>query len=200
METFLYNWFFWFVASYLCGTVCFAYFLAKAKGINIFEVDSKSATSTNLSRQLGLRWGITNGVLDFLKAFIPVLLAKNYITEPWQLVLIAVAPTIGHIFPVWFNFKGGKGGATFIGGSLALVGWSFLYIFGIFLAIIAITKKTSTANLAHPIIFILWAYLAGWGSVAIWYGVVETALLWYGLRENIARIVSGQEPDLTKKL
>lgn len=200
METFLYNWFFWFVASYLCGTVCFAYFLAKAKGINIFEVDSKSATSTNLSRQLGLRWGITNGVLDFLKAFIPVLLAKNYITEPWQLVLIAVAPTIGHIFPVWFNFKGGKGGATFIGGSLALVGWSFLYIFGIFLAIIAITKKTSTANLAHPIIFILWAYLAGWGSVAIWYGVVETALLWYGLRENIARIVSGQELDLTKKL
>lgn len=197
MEIFLSNWIFWLVISYLSGTICFAYWYGKLNGINILEVGSKSATSTNLSRELGLAWGLASGVSDVFKAFLPVLFAQAYISG-WQLALVAVAPMIGHIFPLWY--KGGKGGACFIGSGLALVNFGFFIPLGLFFLTIYISKKTSTANLLHPFIFLACAFVLGWGTEAIIFGIIATVLLWYGLRENIQRILSGNEPDLTKKL
>ena len=197
METFLSNWIFWTILSYLSGSVCFAVLYGKLNGINITEVGSKSATSTNLSRELGFFWGLASAVSDVFKAFLPVLLAQSYIGG-WQLMLVAIAPTIGHIFPPWY--KGGKGGATFIGAGLALVNFYFFIPLGLFFLIIYISKKTSIANLVHPLIFLACAFLFGWGIEVVIFGVIEMILLWYGLRENIGRILSGSEPDLTKKL
>lgn len=203
----MYTFLLFLVIGYLMGSVCFGYLVAKLKGINVCDFGSKTPTSTNISRALGFWWGLGNGIMDVAKAFIPVFAAKFFITEPWQLVAIAIAPIIGHLFPVWFGFKGGKGGAPFIGGMLALTSTPFyLPIFGVFCLIVALTRWTSVANLLHPWLFVVASWL--WYpevSMRPWlvvYGIFGAIILTYGLRDNVKRLLAGQEPkmDFSKKL
>jgi glycerol-3-phosphate acyltransferase PlsY len=106
--------------AYLLGSFPAAYFAAKrAQGLDIREVGSGNVGSTNAVRTLGLRWGALVFGIDVLKGVIPVLLGKWLGGEPMGILAGLIALT-GHIFPVWLQFKGGKGIATGLGVSLAL--------------------------------------------------------------------------------
>jgi glycerol-3-phosphate acyltransferase PlsY len=146
--------------------------------------------------------------MDFLKAFLPVLFASYYISDPFRMVVLAIMPTIGHIFPIWFDFKGGKGGAPFIGGALALsvasFGWmgfgAFLGIFVIFMAIVFARKITSVANLLFPWVFALlsWFYFKRLDFVI--FAAIEGVIIAFALRENIKRLIAGNEATFEKKI
>lgn len=208
METFLSNFWFWAIINYLIGSVCFGYIVAKFKKVDLTAIGSKSATSTNVARALGFWWGLSNGLLDFFKVFIPVLTCAHYFSDPYRMVVLAIIPTLGHIFPIWFNFKGGKGGAPFIGGALALCVSQFglqgflvfLGIFVVFMLVVLAWKKTSIANLLFPWVFALvsWFYFHRLDFVI--FAAIEGLIIAFALRENIRRLIKGEETTFEKKI
>src|SRR5262249_2583059 len=133
-------------AAYFIGSIPFALILGKARGVDIRTVGSGNVGATNLSRALGRRWGITAFVLDFLKGFVPAA-APGWLAAPplpagpvevspgwWAVyspasaflpvsiagVACALAAIIGHVFPIYLRFRGGKGVATSFGAVTAL--------------------------------------------------------------------------------
>lgn len=188
------------IFAYLLGSITFAHVVAKVKKIDLTKIGSKSATSTNLARAVGWKWGALTAVLDFLKGVIPAFLALNYLTIEWQIVIVAVLPTLGHIFPVFFQFKGGKGGATFLGTCCSLVGIKyFIPAFLVWILILVLTKITGLTNLIFPWLFSVFLYF----NFPFFYfiiGVLEAALLTFALRNNIRRLIKGIEPKSPSNL
>jgi acyl phosphate:glycerol-3-phosphate acyltransferase len=102
------------ILSYLCGSIPFGLIAGKLfAGKDIRKQGSGNIGATNVTRILGKKIGFITLILDMLKAIIPILIAKNYVDEH-QVMLCASFAIIGHIFPIWLKFKGGKGVATAI--------------------------------------------------------------------------------------
>lgn len=177
--------------GYLCGSVPFGLVLTKWAG----EPDLRSIGSGNIGATNVLRTGrkdlaIATLALDGLKATIPALIALN-----WGLaagMAAAAGAFLGHLFPVWLRFRGGKGVATFVGALLALYWPGALIFCGVWLLTAYSTRYSSLAAfLATAVtpVFLLWA------------GRTELAALFMGLgllliimhRENIARLKAGTE-------
>ena len=188
------------IFAYFLGSVTFAHVIAKVKKIDLTKIGSKSATSTNLARAVGWRLGALSAVLDFLKGVIPVFLALQYLTIEWQIVIVAVLPTLGHIFPIFFQFKGGKGGATFLGTCCSLVGIKyFIPAFFVWILILVLTKITGLTNFIFPWLFSVFLYF----NFPFFYfiiGVIEALLLSFALRNNIRRLIKGIEPKSPSNL
>ncbi len=129
-------WLIWCLAGYLCGSVSFALILGKLRGVDVRKVGSGNVGATNLGRVLGRRWGVACFVLDVLKGFGPVFVAglsMGFIGEQalepaaaWRWLAVMVCPVIGHVFPIWLKFKGGKGVATAFGVLLGV--WPVLTV------------------------------------------------------------------------
>lgn len=180
------------VGSYLAGSISFGHLIARANNVDILKIGSKSPTSTNVARALGWKWGALSAVLDFSKGWLPTWLAINYFSDPWKVIAIAVLPTFGHIFPVFFKFQGGKGGAAFLGACLGIVGIKvFVIAFLVWLLIFAMSRMTSVTNLSFPWLFSVFLYF-NFPSY-FWFGVIEACLITFALRNNIKRLIKGEE-------
>lgn len=187
------------IFAYLFGSVSFGHLIAKIKKIDLTKIGSGSPTATNVSRALGWRWGLLSGVLDLSKGIIPTLLALNYLKNEWQIITVAILPTFGHIFPIFFGFKGGRGASTFFGASLVLTGPKFfLPIFLIWFLIFAVTRIVSLTNLIFPWIFSIFLYFYFTFSYFI-YGISMAILITFALRNNIKRLIQGEEPKTPLK-
>lgn len=200
------------IASYLIGSISFAMLIAQAHGIDLRAVGSGNLGATNLSRACGKKWAYICFALDLLKGFIPVFAAKIIIIPKsptpgilsvW--LLIGAAAIIGHIFPCFFNFKGGKGVATSFGFVLGI--WPYYTIAGIaafiIWALVVLTSKyislgSVLAAAAFPmILIILTAFVPGWHFNILW-PLILTAIILCSLviflhRSNLKRIVEGNE-------
>jgi len=187
------------IFAYLLGSVAFSFLIGKAKGIDLREIGSKSATDTNLARAFGWRYGIIGGIFDLLKGMMPTFFALKYLFNPWQIIVVAILPTLGHNFPVYFKFKyGGRGASTFFGSSLILIGPKFfLPIFLIWFLILSLTKMTGLTNFIFP--WVLAGFLYFWYRLGFFpfpyfiFGVLEAFLLNFALRNNIRRLIRGEE-------
>ena len=183
------------VLGYLCGSVPFGLLLTRAAGLgDIRSIGSGNIGATNVLRT-GNRWlAAATLVLDAAKAALPVLVARYYWGEQ-AAMLAGIAAFLGHCFPVWLNFKGGKGVAVFIGSLLAL-SWPVGLIFCAVWLLIAFARKFSslaalTAGATAPIFayVVVNEWLAGTAAVM-------ALLLFYQHRENIARLIAGTEPKI----
>ncbi|MCR6672547.1 glycerol-3-phosphate 1-O-acyltransferase PlsY [Devosia ginsengisoli] len=183
------------VLGYLCGSVPFGLLLTRAAGLgDIRAIGSGNIGATNVLRT-GNRWvAAATLVLDAAKAALPILVARYYWGENAAMVA-AIGAFLGHCFPVWLNFKGGKGVSVMIGSLLAL-SWPVGLIFCAVWLIIAFAQKMSslaalTAAATAPIFafVVVNEWLAG--AVA-----VMAILLFFQHRENIARLMAGTEPKI----
>lgn len=184
-----------FILGYIFGSFPTGYFLVKAKkGIDIRDIGSGATGGTNVSRILGAKWGLIVGLLDVLKAFLPTILAKIFISPGWGLALVAISPVLGHIFPIFLQFKGGKGVSTTIGTLLALFGWKFLWIL-LFYAIlyISVFRITSIFSLSFSSVLPLICYYFQQSTPFLFLGFFLMIIIWHAHRENISRIKSGEE-------
>jgi len=187
------------IFAYLFGSIPTAFLIGKSKGVDIREIGSKSITETNLARALGWRYGMIGGILDVLKGAIPTLLAKSFLTNNWQIIIVALLPTLGHDFPIFLKFKhGGRGASTFFGASIALIGIKFfLPLFIIWFLIFSLTKMTGLTNFIFPWIFSTFLYF--WYKIGFFpfeyfiFGILETILINFALRNNIKRLLEGKE-------
>ena len=183
------------VLGYLCGTVPFGLLLTRAAGLgDIRAIGSGNIGATNVLRT-GNRWlAAATLVLDAAKAALPVLVARYYWGE--QAAMVAgIGAFLGHCFPVWLNFKGGKGVAVFIGSLLAL-SWPVGLIFcGVWLLIAFARKFSSLAALTAGATAPIFAYVVvnEWLAGA---AAVMALVLFFQHRENIARLIAGTEPKI----
>lgn len=183
-------------AAYLLGSVPFGFLLAKSRGIDLRTVGSGNIGATNAMRALGKPMGLLVFVLDAAKGALPAwaALAVWHRHEGWALALGAAA-VIGHSFPVWLGFKGGKGVATACGTWLAIAPLPCLATLGVFALALAATRYVSLSSVlaacALPLALKAEGSRPGWlvmGAVAM------AALIVLRHRPNLVRIAAGVEP------
>ncbi|NCO80441.1 glycerol-3-phosphate 1-O-acyltransferase PlsY [bacterium] len=188
------------IFGYLLGSVPFSYLIPKAKGIDIRKVGSGNVGATNVIRALGLKFGLLATILDLLKAVIPVYLATRFLLFDWQIALVAITPVFGHIFPIWLNFRGGKGVGSTIGVLFILLGWErFLILLSIWLIVIAIFQIMSVASLLMSSLLPLFMAYFSYPLPYFFLVIALAVLIWWAHRENLQRIKEGIEPKLKFK-
>jgi glycerol-3-phosphate acyltransferase PlsY len=184
------------VFAYLIGSISFSFIIGKSHNVDVRSIGSQSATSTNLSRAIGWRWGAISALLDIFKGVIPVLLAQQYLTG-YSLVIVALLPTVGHIFPIFFKFKGGgKGAATFFGATITLIGLKFFLLsFPIWIVVLLLSKITSLTNLTFVWLLTILLFF-NFPFYYFIYGLLGSLIITLGMRENIKRLLSKKEPKI----
>jgi len=183
------------ILGYLLGSVPWGLLISRAKGIDIRKVGSGNIGGTNVVRGLGFKWGLLTGILDLLKGVVPVFLALKFLVPDWQIALVSVSPVLGHVFPVWLGFKGGKGVATTVGALSVLLGWqNFLILILVWILVLALFRIMSLTNilLSAFLPFILWFIY--YSSAYAFLGLVFFILICWAHRENIKRLKEGREP------
>ena len=181
-----------FLIGYLFGSIPFGILLTRLAGTkDIREIGSGNIGATNVLRTG--RKGLAAATLigDMLKGTAAVLI----VSAIWgrEAALIAgLGAFIGHVFPVWLQFKGGKGVATYVGVLIALA-WQAALVFGIvWAAIAAITRYSSLSGLIASFVTLIFLYWRGDGEVTLLF-LVLTQMLWITHRANITRLYAGTE-------
>ena len=187
--------------GYLCGSIPFGLLLTRAAGLgDVRSIGSGNIGATNVLRTGNKRIAALTLFLDGLKGAVPVLLLTYY-GNPQAGMIAGLAAMAGHIFPVWLDFKGGKGVATSIGVLLGLF-WPLGLIFiAVWLALAFAFRMSSLAGLVTSALTPLWAYLLGCTTELILSTVIIAIVIWIMHRANIARLMKGEEPkiDLQKR-
>ncbi|MFO7923001.1 MAG: glycerol-3-phosphate 1-O-acyltransferase PlsY [Bacteroidales bacterium] len=190
-------------AAYLLGSIPNAVWIGKFFfNTDVRDHGSKNAGSTNTIRVLGYKAGIPVLLLDILKGFLAVkmiYLTFYYIPATGDYInfqlLLGLAVIIGHIFPVFANFKGGKGVATLIGVILAIDPVSMLICIGVFMITLILTKYVSLssmiAGLSFPVLVIV-VFNTTTSSLII-FSLIVFVLLLFTHQKNIERLVRNQE-------
>ena len=191
------NFYLLILLAYLLGSIPFGYLTAKFHKIDIKKVGSGSTGATNISRVLGVKWALIVAILDILKAALPIYLAINYLTIEWQIAIIALIPVLGHIFPIWLKFKGGKGIATFVPAMIVFSGLiPFLILITIWAIMLKITKIMSLNNLilAFFIPFLFWLHTNSFTYFIL--GIIFYLIILWSHRENVYRLYNKKELKL----
>lgn len=195
--------------AYLLGSIPTAVWVSKTFfGIDIREHGSKNMGASNTFRVLGTGWGIFVLLVDMGKAVVAVQLA-TYVNESdwlgtekifWQLIFGLIA-VLGHIFPVFAGFRGGKGVACLFGVVLAIQPWTALICVGVFLTVVFLTRYISLGSLTAVVVFaasVLFA-VKEQNIYFKWFAILS-ALLIFGLHAtNIKRLLKGTESKLNFK-
>jgi glycerol-3-phosphate acyltransferase PlsY len=186
------------VIGYLCGSVPFGVILTRIAGAgDLRAIGSGNIGATNVLRTG--RKGLAAATLlgDLLKGTVAVLIAKSYL-GPDAALLAAVAAFLGHLFPVWLNFKGGKGVATFLGVALALYWPAALGFAIVWLAMARLFRYSSLSALIASVISPMIAAYSGDLRISSVLGLL-TVTLWWTHRANIARLLAGTEGRIGAK-
>ena len=140
------------IAAYLIGSIPFGYLIVRRKmGDDIRETGSGGTGATNVSRRAGKAAGVFTLVLDALKGSVAVLVARVLLNDgagaDWFVAAAAIATLLGHIFPVWLGFRGGKGVATGVGVFVILAPVALLCAGVLFVAVVSLTRYVSLGSI-----------------------------------------------------
>jgi len=190
------------IVGYLLGSIPFGLLITRAAGLgDVRKIGSGNIGATNVLRTGRRELAAATLVLDALKGAAAVLIARHFWGDDAAL-LAGVAAFLGHCFPVWLGFKGGKGVATFIGLLLGLA-WPIGIVFCLVWLVIALTQRISSLSaLTAAVTTPLFAYVAGlyldWvdGPKLAAVTAVLALLLIYNHRANIGRLIQGTEPRI----
>ena len=200
------------IGSYLLGSIPAGYLAGRIAGIDIRKTGSGNIGATNVTRVLGKRYGYPVFLIDFLKGFaavrMSILISERHLTPTWlELVgiLAAVCCVIGHSFPVWLHFRGGKGVATSAGALFALMPFVLLIGAVIWVVTFQLTRYVSvasiTATVALPIV--IWIMISlgkgQHGTTMLYFSVCLAAVVILRHRSNLSRLLRGTEPRFKSK-
>ncbi|MHC4949378.1 MAG: glycerol-3-phosphate 1-O-acyltransferase PlsY [Planctomycetota bacterium] len=208
------------IFAYLLGAVPFGFLIGKAQGKDLRLIGSGNIGATNAGRMLGKKWGGVCFLLDVLKGLIPMLLVpflvNDHSSSPGMLLLwllVGCAAVLGHIFPIYLGFKGGKGAATSLGIVLGLwpyytfCGIAAFAIWGITLLLWRYVSLSSIiAAVSFPVLLLLSILLIDnedWSLLRLWPLVITAVLMALLIvvrhRDNIKRLIEGSEEKIGQK-
>jgi glycerol-3-phosphate acyltransferase PlsY len=189
--------------AYLIGSIPTSLIVSRTQfNIDIRDYGSGNAGATNTFRVLGSKWGTLVMIMDMLKGLIAVklaLLLPYYIDNEFQRtnfqIGLGLAAVLGHIFPIWAEFRGGKGVATLFGLIIAISPWTALSCIGVFLLVLYLTRFVSLssilASMAFPV-FILIVFNVDNTAYRI-FAIAVALLVIMTHQKNIGRLLSGSE-------
>jgi acyl phosphate:glycerol-3-phosphate acyltransferase len=187
------------ILAYFLGSISTGIVLSKIFGkVNLQEEGSKNIGATNVSRVMGKKWGVITLIGDMLKGMIPIwfgqwILKGNTEAGIFSLCLIALAAFLGHLFPIYLGFKGGKGVATALGIFIVLGPKTLLVALPLFVLVVYLGKYVSLGSIitagAFPILLILFNY----HIYTVWLSVVIGSAIIIKHKENIFRLIKGEE-------
>lgn len=192
------------LAAYLLASIPSGKLIArKIANIDITTRGSGNIGATNVARELGLKWGLITLILDALKGFVPVLLAGRYLWEPsvmffWGLSAVGVAALLGHQFPLFKKFKGGKGVATALGIYLAISPLPCLLALLLFIIVVYKWKYVSLGSMVSAFSVPVLVTLFGKPLPVALGSLVIATLISLKHRDNINRLAQGREHSWRK--
>lgn len=188
--------------AYGLGAVPFGLLLSRHSGIDIRTRGSRNIGATNVTRVLGKKLGLLTLVLDVCKGYLPMFMASILLQgDPQQELIIAVcgaATVVGHMFPVYLRFQGGKGVATALGVFLYLAPLAVLGCLLVFLATVVFTGFVSLGSLFGSASMLLWLFLLKTPAWTLWLAAFIILMIWVKHHENIVRLLSGTEKSWKK--
>lgn len=195
LELGLMNIFLVILFAYLIGSIPFGIIISKIMGLgNLRNIGSGNIGATNVLRTGNKLAAILTLIFDLLKGAIAVIITY-YIFNDTTAQIAALSSFLGHCFPIWLKFKGGKGVATFIGISLALYWPAGILICLTWVLTAFLSRISSLSALISSLSSILWVWILGVPS-AVFVMTVLTILIWFRHIENIKRIIKNTEPKI----
>lgn len=182
------------MGTYLLGAVPFGWVVGKAWGsIDVRHVGSGNIGTSNVMRTLGKGPALVVLLLDVFKGAVPVALARHLELPPAVVIAVAVAAVVGHVWPVFLRFKGGKGIATTLGVAIALDWRLAASLFGIWLVILLATRYISVASMAAAMALPLVVWGLGHPQPYIAGTLFIGAVALFRHRSNLSRLLAGTE-------
>ena len=196
------------IISYLIGSIPSGLLLTKATGVDIRKQGSGNIGATNVTRLMGKKLGILTLLGDVLKAVIPMLAVHWYYLRSGMVVspqevdlavsLCGGAAFLGHIFPIYLKFKGGKGVATALGVFIVVEPLAVLISLFIFIAVVYFTGFVALGSLLVTALLTLWIWLLGGTPNHVLLAFLIGVLIWIKHADNIKRLLAGTEKSMKK--
>jgi glycerol-3-phosphate acyltransferase PlsY len=200
------------IGSYLLGSIPFGFLAGRLAGIDIRKVGSGNVGATNVTRILGKQYGYPVFALDFLKGFVAVMISMVMAPgrpSEWNSpeifgILAAISSVLGHLYPPWLKFKGGKGVATSAGALLALTPVATLVGVAIWIVVFWLTRYVSLASIIAAIVLPIVILVArshdqNNRKPLIIASVCVAAVVIWRHRSNLSRLMRGTEPRFRKR-
>lgn len=183
------------LGAYLLGSACFGLIFARMHAVDLRAVGSGNVGATNVGRALGRNAAFLVLTLDLAKGLVPVLVARGLDAPPLAIGATGLAAVLGHVFPVWFGFRGGKGAATAAGVLLGAVPWAGLAASCAFVVSKALSHRASVGSLVGAAVGLVTtgALLGASPELALAGALFVIVTLCH--RENIRRLARGEEPS-----
>ena len=187
------------VLSYLLGSVPFAYLLARRGGVDLRLSGSGNVGTTNVFRTTGLTTALTVMGLDILKGALAVWLSRALAADPAGQAASALAAILGHVYPCWIGFKGGKGVATACGAFAVLTPIAATCAGAVFVLTVWWTRYVSLGSLVASATLGPIGYLTGAPVPVVAGAVIAAAIIFERHRANLARLHAGTERRLRRR-
>jgi len=182
------------ILSYLIGSISTGFILGKAAGVDVRTAGSGNIGATNVARVMGKGRGLLTLIADVAKGFLPALVARQMALSDTAVAVVGAAAFLGHLFPIFLKFRGGKGVATAFGVLLALAPQAMWVPLVVFTAAVVTSRRVSLGSIcaavAAPLALWFFSYPAPLTALAIFLGAFIIARH----RANIKRLLAGSEP------
>jgi glycerol-3-phosphate acyltransferase PlsY len=188
--------------AYLLGSIPFGYLIVRwQRGIDVRSTGSGSIGATNVMRNLGILGFVATFILDAGKGLLAVLLASKMTSaDPTWVAAAAFAAVLGHCFPVWLKFRGGKGVATGVGVFIALAPWQVVLVLVIFAVTVAIWRYISLGSIVATAAFPVLVHFVKHAPLQVVLGASGAALIIIARHHaNIVRLLNGTENKVGQK-
>ena len=188
------------VLAYLVGAIPSGYLLFRAsEKKDIRQFGSRATGATNVLRLKGWKLAIPVALIDILKGFLPAFLALKIFADPALAAVSASAAVLGHCFPVYIGFKGGKGVATAAGAMFAIAPLAAALSLAVFVAVVALTRYVSLGSILGALLFPLFMALLRFPGLLIELSLPILLVILVRHAGNIGRLLSGRERKFGQK-
>jgi acyl phosphate:glycerol-3-phosphate acyltransferase len=185
------------VLAYLLGSLSFGLFLARLHGgVDLQRSGSGSIGATNVARVIGKTAGVLTLLGDGGKGLIAVLIAQAWGSSPWVAAATALVVVLGHIFPLYYRFRGGKGVATALGALLPTLPLPLLGGLVVWVVVVAIWRYVSAGSMLAAVIVPILAALLAYPLPLVVAASLIAFLVLCTHRSNLQRLLQGKEPKL----
>ena len=180
--------------SYLLGSIPAGFLVGSSAGVDVRSAGSGNIGATNVARTLGWKKGLVTLFADVAKGFLPVLAAHLLDLGNAAAAAAGLAAFAGHLYPVFLRFKGGKGVATAAGVYLAAMPLGILVVVGVFVLVMLAARRVSLASLSAAVLAPVVAWALSYPEEVAWMSLVIGFLVVLRHRDNIRRLMAGEEP------
>ena len=182
------------ILSYLLGSIPAGFLVGSSAGVDVRSAGSGNIGATNVARTLGWKKGLVTLFADVAKGFLPVMAAHLLDLGEAAAAAAGLAAFAGHLYPVFLRFKGGKGVATAAGVYLAAMPLGILVVLGVFILSMLAGRRVSLASMLAAVLAPVVAWVLSYPGEVAWMSLVIGILVVLRHRENIRRLMAGEEP------